>query len=102
MDRHHVVYLTVLQRHWGLPLQHCMGMPGVNATAAGGGQGRPDHLHDHRELIIDRPRMWYMTHNALLETKLWKLRVAPVIARPQAAFHPILFHQFSSRIPHGL
>ncbi len=45
MDRHHVVYLTVLQRHWRLPLQHRMGMQGVNGTAARSGKGRPDHLH---------------------------------------------------------
>lgn len=48
MDRHHVVYLTVLQRHWGLPLQYRMGMQGINGAAAGGGQRRPDHLHHHR------------------------------------------------------
>src|SRR5439155_9688697 len=58
-------------------------------------------LQDHGELIIDRPGMRHITHNALLEEQLWKLRIALVIARLQAAFHPILFHQLSGRMPYG-
>ena len=46
--------------------------------------------------------MRHITHNALFEEQLWKLRIAPVIARPQAALHPVLFHQLSGRIPYGL
>src|SRR4029077_18897057 len=102
MDRHHIVYLTVLQRYWRLPLQHRMGMQGVNSTATGGGQRCPDHLHDHGEFLIDRPSMRHIPYHALLEEQLWQLRIAPVIACPQAALHPVLFHRLSSRIPYGL